>query len=462
MLSVVVVSWNVAPLLRRCLASVLAGASGRALDVWVVDNGSRDASVALVRREFSQVQVIANERNHGYAAAVNQGLVACRGRAVLLLNPDAELLGDALRVMADYLDAHPNVGVVGPRLVYPNGRTQPSRRRFPTLTTALRESTPAQRFWPDSPAVRHYYVADRPDEAEQDVDWLVGAALLVRRSAIDEVGLLDEDFPVYWEETDWQRRMRQAGWRIVYLPHACVLHHEAQSTSQARLRRHLWFQQGKVCYFAKHHGPRAAAAVRAALVVSYALQLAEEGLKYLLVPRKRPQRGPYLAVLAATLCALLRLRPAPRIGDAPNPARAAEVPSGLPVTSLPRSPSAALQHTAAPVRHDTAQVAPPHAGGSGVTPELRPSSSLAGRERGTEGVRAEAADGARAQRHRSKRTSPPGHLSGAETGSDARETPSLPATARLDFVPQEYQLAGGALNTCGPYALSVLVNAWRP
>lgn len=378
MLSVVVVSWNVAPLLRRCLAAVFASAPGRALDVWVVDNASRDESVAMVRRAFPQAQLIANATNRGYAAAVNQGLRACRGWAVLLLNPDAELQGDALEVMACYLETHPNVGIVGPRLVYPDGRTQPSRRRFPTLATALCESTPIQRFWPNHPAVHRYYVADQPDDAAQEVDWLVGAALLVRRSAIAEIGLLDEGFPVYWEETDWQRRLRRAGWRVCYLPQARVLHHEAQSTSQARLQQHLWFQQGKVRYFAKHHGPAVAALVRAALVVSYIVQLAEESLKYLLVPRKRPQRRPYLAVLAATLRALLRPGPATRAGDASPPARQDSTPDRSPSLSLPRSPAA------------------------------------------------------------------------------------LPAAARVDGVPQEYQHDEGALNACGPYALSMLVNAWRP
>jgi N-acetylglucosaminyl-diphospho-decaprenol L-rhamnosyltransferase len=131
-----------------------------------------------------------------------------------------------------YLDQHQDVAVVGPRLLYPDGRTQPSRRRFPTAATLFAESTQLQRFWPRNEMLRHFYVEDRSDDEEQDVDWLAGACLCVRGQAAREVGLFDERFFMYSEELDWCRRFKAAGWRVVYLPTAQVSHVEGASTAR--------------------------------------------------------------------------------------------------------------------------------------------------------------------------------------------------------------------------------------
>jgi len=182
-LSVIVVSWNVRDLLRRCLQSIVARGWGAAeaapapsLEVLVVDNASADGSAAMVRAEFPMARVIANEKNRGFTAANNQGLAASRGRYLLLLNPDAELVGSALAEMVSCMEGHPEAGVLGPQLLYPDGSIQPSRRRFPTLATALVESTVIQEWWRDNRILRRYYMLDTPPSGEpQQVDWLVGA-----------------------------------------------------------------------------------------------------------------------------------------------------------------------------------------------------------------------------------------------------------------------------------------------
>ena len=289
-LGVVIVSWNVRDLLRRCLASLFAGAGSLDLDVVVIDNASTDGSASMVRAEFPQVRLVPNDRNLGFTAANNQGLALARGRHLLLLNPDAEVTGDALPVMVDYLDSHPSAGAAGPRLRYPDGSLQPSRRRFPTFATALVESTVIQEWSPDNRILRHYYLADVDDDVVQPVDWLVGACLLVRRTTVEQVGGLDEGFFMYFEELDWCRRIKAAGWDVVYLPTATVVHHEGRSSEQVVAARHVYFQSSKVRYFAKHHGRLQAGLLRAFLLSTYVYQLAREGGKWL-VGHKRPLRA---------------------------------------------------------------------------------------------------------------------------------------------------------------------------
>ncbi len=300
-LSVVIVNWNVRDLLRACLRS-LEGA-GCAVEIIVVDNGSSDGSVEMVRAEFPHVHLIPNAENRGFTVANNQGIEVASGRYVLLLNPDTEVVGDALTTMVEFADANPDVGVVGPQLLNPDGSVQSSRRRFPTLATGFFESTWLQPYTPRRVLTR-YYVLDRPDDRMQDVDWVTGAALMARREAIEEVGLLDEGFFMYSEELDWCRRFRAAGWRVVYLPAARIVHHEGKSSEQAIPARHIHFQTSKVRYFRKYHGPLAAETLRWFILGNYLAQMGVEGIKWL-VGHRRPLRaqrvGAYWQVLHSGL-----------------------------------------------------------------------------------------------------------------------------------------------------------------
>ncbi len=314
-LSIVIVSWNVQALLRRCLQSVLAEAKPGTsdgvsqlgdwqLEILVVDNASADGSAEMVRTQFPPVHLIANSENRGFTAANNQGLSRARGRYLLLLNPDTEVVDDALATMLRYADANVEVGALGAKLLYPDGSTQSSRRRFPTFSTALVESTVVQEWWKDNGILRQYYMTDTADDETQRVDWVVGACLLVRRQAYEQVGGLDEGFFMYSEELDWCRRIKAAGWEIVYLPTATVIHHEGKSSEQVVPARHIYFQSSKVRYFRKHHGAFQARALRCFLLLTYAYQVAREGLKWL-VGHKRPLRaervGAYWQVLRSGL-----------------------------------------------------------------------------------------------------------------------------------------------------------------
>ena len=300
-LSIVIVSWNVRALLERCLQSIVTEAQpgpddgvfllgGREMEILVVDNASSDGSSEMVRDQFPQVRLIVNGENRGFTAANNQGLVLSQGRYLLLLNPDTEIVGDALATMIGYMQANAKTGALGPRLLNTDGSPQSSRRRFPTFSTALVESTIVQEWWEDNRVLRRYYMSDTADDAVQRVDWVVGACLLVRREAYEQVGGLDEGFFMYSEELDWCRRIKAAGWDVVYFPTATVIHHEGKSSEQVVPARHIYFQNSKVRYFRKHHGAFQAEAVRWFLLLTYLYQAAREGIKWL-IGHKRPVRA---------------------------------------------------------------------------------------------------------------------------------------------------------------------------
>jgi GT2 family glycosyltransferase len=297
-LSIVIVSWNVRDLLRQCLHSVL-DLQTCALEVIVVDNVSADGTVEMVQAEFPSVHLIANTENRGFPAANNQGLALAQGRYTMILNPDTKAVGDALATMVAYADANPDVGVVGPQLLNGDGSVQSSRRRFPTLATALFESTWLQAYAPRR-LLERYHFQDRPDDATLDVDWVMGAALMARREAIAQVGSMDEGFFMYSEELDWCKRFKDASWRVVYLPTAQIVHYGGKSSDQVVTSRHIHFQASKVYYFRKHHGRLAGDTLRWFLLGNYVWQLGLEGAKWL-VGHKRALRAERIAAYRQVL-----------------------------------------------------------------------------------------------------------------------------------------------------------------
>lgn len=287
-LSIIIVSWNVRDLLRACLQSIADHLGGLGVQVIVVDSASADGSVEMVTASFPWVELIACRENVGFPRGNNIGMERANGRFMLLLNPDTEIVGDALPVLVDYLDAHDDVGVVGPQLLNSDGSLQSSRRRFPTLLTGLFESTWLQPLAPPG-LLRRFYALDVADDETADVDWVTGACLLTRRTIVDAVGGMDAAYFMYSEELDWCRRIKAHGWRVVYLPQAQVIHHAGKSSEQAVMHRHLNFNRAKLRYFRKYHGGAAAFVLRVVLLLNYGMQLLLEGGKGL-IGHKRPLR----------------------------------------------------------------------------------------------------------------------------------------------------------------------------
>ena len=303
-MSVVIVSWNVHDLLAQALSSLYRHAEHLdPLEVIVVDNASQDGSAEMVAREFPEVHLIANRDNRGFTGGNNQGLTAASGDYVLLLNSDAEVRPGALQALVSYLDEHPDTGMVGPHLLNADGSTQSSRRRFPTLPVLFLESTWLQGLLPRS-ALARYYAQDLPDTREQDVDWITGAAMLVRREAVDQVGMFDEGYFMYSEELDWCRRFREAGWRIAYTPRSEIIHYGGKSSEQVTAARHIYFQSSKVRYTRKVHGVLTAEVLRLWLLVQYLAQIVLEGTKWIVGHRRELRSArvkAYLRVMRSRL-----------------------------------------------------------------------------------------------------------------------------------------------------------------
>lgn len=307
-LSIIIVSWNVCNLLRQCLKSLEQQSFGHAQDsdggrkteTIVVDNASIDGTVKMLRAEFPGVRVMANSENVGFTRGTNQALAQAQGRYLFLLNPDTELRPGALQTLIDYMDAHPRVGIVGPKQFYTDGSLQSSRRRFPTLATAFFEATRLQQWFPHSHIVARYYMLDTSDDATQEVDWITGSAMFVRREVYEQVGGFDEGFFMYSEELDWCYRAKKAGWPIVYLPSVQIIHHEGKSSEQVLAQRDIHFHSSKIRFFKKYRGALVAGILRAFLLLMFAVQLIEESFKWLL-GHKRALRAARVKAYAQVL-----------------------------------------------------------------------------------------------------------------------------------------------------------------
>jgi GT2 family glycosyltransferase len=255
------VTYNALPWIEQSLASV------RGVETVVVDNGSSDGTVALVRERFPEVAVVEQE-NRGLAAGWNAGVERTRGRYVLLLNSDAWLDAGALEALVAFADAHPDAAVVGPRLRNPNGTLQRSVRGFPTLWRLATEYFFLRRLAPRSRALNAFYAAGFAHDEVREAEFLMGAVWLVRRAAIDEVGPADESFFLFSEEVDWAYRLRQAGWRSFFYPDAGATHVYGASHGG---RLFVEIQRGHLRFLAKHRG--AAYAERARTLLRLSLRL---------------------------------------------------------------------------------------------------------------------------------------------------------------------------------------------
>jgi N-acetylglucosaminyl-diphospho-decaprenol L-rhamnosyltransferase len=261
--SVVVVTYDALPWIDRCLASV------DGYETVVVDNGSSDGTVALVRERHPDVQILQRE-NRGLAAGWNAGIAATDKQYVFLLNADAWLADDgSLDALADVADTHPRAAVVGPRLRFPDGSLQRSVRGFPTPWRIATEYLFLRKLAPRSQALNAFYAGGFDHAHERHADFVMGAAMLVRREAIDEVGPLDEDFFLFSEETDWCYRFARAGWDVLFTPQAEVVHVSGAVHGGRMFKENV---RGQLRFLLKHHGPRAAERARRVLIVGCLLR----------------------------------------------------------------------------------------------------------------------------------------------------------------------------------------------
>ena len=229
-LSVVFLSYNTRDLTRQALSSVLAAVEGLEVEIFVVDNASADGSADMVAEEFPQVKLICNAANVGFAAGNNVALRQVTGEYALLINTDTIVRRDALRTMVEFLDAHPEAGACGCKILDPDGTLQlDSRRGFPTPLAAFCKMSGLSRLFPKHPLIAHYHMTYLDPEQTAEVEVLSGSCMMVRKAAMDQVGLLDEDYFMYGEDIDWCYRFHQAGWKIYYVPTTAIIHFRGES-----------------------------------------------------------------------------------------------------------------------------------------------------------------------------------------------------------------------------------------
>jgi N-acetylglucosaminyl-diphospho-decaprenol L-rhamnosyltransferase len=287
--SIIIVSWNVAELLEACLNSVYDNTPDLSLEVIVVDSASSDNTVAMVTEKFPQVQMLAQSENVGFTRGNNIGLDVATGKYLFLLNPDTVILGDTIRQMMMYLDNHAQMGIVGPHTLNSDMTHQSTRRRFPTVGTAFFESTWLEGIAPRG-LLNRYYVRDVADDAVADVDWVQGSALMARREVYEQIGGLDVGYIMFWEELDWCKRAKLAGWGVGYLGTSTIIHHGGKSTDQAGARKHIHFQESKLRYYKKFFGGGFALLLRIFLLLNYVWQIMVEGSKALLGSKRTMRR----------------------------------------------------------------------------------------------------------------------------------------------------------------------------
>jgi len=269
--AIVILNYNTRDLLRDAIRSAYYDSAQHAIAVYVVDNASPDGSAAMVETEFPQVRLIRSATNGGFAYGNNLALRQILAstdtqhdddRFIMLLNPDAALQPGALDTLIRYLQTHASTGVVGPRVLLPDGALDPAcRRSFPSPAVSFYRMTGLQRLFPRSPRFGRYNLTYLDPAEETEIDALTGAALLVRESIVREVGLLDEQFFMYGEDLDWCYRIKSYGWRIVYVPEAVVRHHKRAASTKRALPSIRAFYDAMRVFHRKHYAARTPAPV---------------------------------------------------------------------------------------------------------------------------------------------------------------------------------------------------------
>jgi len=254
-LSIVIVSYNTKSLLDDLLGNLSKTKYPFDSEIIVIDNNSEDSSVEMIRKNFSDIHLVCNDKNAGFAGACNQGIKCARGEYILFLNPDTKIIGDSLNKMILFLDTHPEAGVVTGRLVYPDMTDQGVARTFPRPMNAVfgRHSI-LTRFFPDNKYSRTYLASRQNKSANSfEVDWVSGACLLARKQALEDAGYFDENFFMYWEDADLCYRIKEKGWKVFCVADAIIIHYEGKSTGKKTARLIVEFHKSAYYYYRKNY-----------------------------------------------------------------------------------------------------------------------------------------------------------------------------------------------------------------
>jgi GT2 family glycosyltransferase len=251
--SVIIVSWNARDYLMQCLDSLSAEACRYPMEIIVVDNASSDDSAEQVARRFPSVRLIRNKENLGFAKANNLAVSVSTGRYLCFVNSDVKVLPDCITKLVDFSDQNPKVGVTGPRIIGGDGKLQRSCRGFPTLWNMFCRALAFDVLWSKSKTFSGYSMTYWPQDTQRPVDILTGCFWLIRKEALTQVGLLDEEFFMYGEDMDWCKRFWAGNWQVVFVPSAEAIHYGGASSSNSPIRFYIEKQRADLQYWRKHH-----------------------------------------------------------------------------------------------------------------------------------------------------------------------------------------------------------------
>jgi GT2 family glycosyltransferase len=280
-LSIIVVSWNTRDLLSKCLQCVQSTVKKVTYEIIVVDNNSNDGSQDMVALRFPNVKLIANADNRGFAKANNQGIQVSDARYVLLLNSDAFVKENTIDQMVAFMDEHPEAGMAGCKLLYEDGRLQPSCATYPTLATEFFIAAGLDKLFPKSKLFGKYLMTDWDYSDTREVDVIMGAFMLARKTAIEQVGLMDEAFFMYSEEVDWCYRFKAAGWKIYFTPDAECIHIWGGSSRAVKVETLIRLYRARVQFFRKHYGRLTAFLYKIILTFNSLVRVVPGALYYL-------------------------------------------------------------------------------------------------------------------------------------------------------------------------------------
>ena len=272
LVSIVIVSWNAREYLAECLESLRSGVYAGPTETIVVDNASADGSAEMVRQQFPEVMLIQNPENFGFAKANNIAIRQCKGRYIALVNSDVHVLKDCISDLVAHCESHPEVGIVGPRVIGGDGQQQRSCRGFPRLWNMLCRALALDSIFPDAKCFNGYLLPNWDHDSCIPVDILSGCFWVVRRDALNDVGLLDESFFIYGEDMDWCKRFWKAGWPAVFVPQAQAIHYGGASSANAPVRFFIEMQRADLQYWTKHHSRLAVGAYSAICLLNHGLR----------------------------------------------------------------------------------------------------------------------------------------------------------------------------------------------
>jgi len=288
-IAVIVVNWNACEDLRHCLESLLTEPKPQAdYSVWVVDNASSDGSAAMVQADFPNAHLIANTENLGFSKGNNQAIARTDSRYVFLLNSDAAIHTGALESLVAYADAHPKAGIIGPKVLNPDGTLQFSCRRFPSLGAGFFRNTYLGRLFPNNKYARDYLMTEFDHAHDISVDWVSGCAMLLRREIIHKIGALDERFYMYCEDVDICQRAWDADYEVVYAPDAVVTHAIGRSSDKNADKMIIEFHRSWYAFDLKRH-PKSTSTRRAAIYCGLWLRAAVRIAKRRVAGRQQGQ-----------------------------------------------------------------------------------------------------------------------------------------------------------------------------